>query len=159
MWAFALRRFLHTIPILLGVSLIVFLLVRLMPGDAADVLIPPEAPREVRDMLRAGGYRAVEVRADLAGIDPTGDGPFSIKPLLGLAEGEIVNGGGAVMHMDWAHHQEAPPAPTEEGEADTSRRRSDQFKRDGFFSRALRPARAWRRAASKTVPSAGVHAA
>ena len=53
MWAFALRRFLHTIPILFGVSLIVFLLVRLMPGDAADILIPPEAPPEVRAMLRA----------------------------------------------------------------------------------------------------------
>ena len=53
MWAFALRRFIHTIPILFGVSLIVFLLVRLMPGDAADILIPPEASPDVRDMLRA----------------------------------------------------------------------------------------------------------
>jgi len=53
MWAFALRRILYAIPILLGVSLVVFALVRLMPGDAADILIPPEAPREVRDMLRA----------------------------------------------------------------------------------------------------------
>jgi peptide/nickel transport system permease protein len=53
MWAFALRRVLYAIPILLGVSLVVFALVRLMPGDAADILIPPEAPREVRDMLRA----------------------------------------------------------------------------------------------------------
>lgn len=53
MWAFALRRFLHTIPILFGVSVIVFLLVRLMPGDAADILIPPEAPPDVRAMLRA----------------------------------------------------------------------------------------------------------
>jgi peptide/nickel transport system permease protein len=52
-WAFALRRFIHTIPILFGVSLIVFLLVRLMPGDAADILIPPEASPDVRDMLRA----------------------------------------------------------------------------------------------------------
>src|SRR5919109_5605782 len=53
MWSFALRRILYAIPILLGVSLVVFALVRLMPGDAADILIPPEAPREVRDMLRA----------------------------------------------------------------------------------------------------------
>ena len=53
MWAFALRRFIHTIPILFGVSLIVFLLVRLMPGDAADILIPPEASPDVRNMLRA----------------------------------------------------------------------------------------------------------
>ena len=27
------------------------------------------------------------------------------------AEGEIANGGGAVVHMDWAHHHESPPAP------------------------------------------------
>ncbi|MCW5746184.1 MAG: ABC transporter permease [Alphaproteobacteria bacterium] len=53
MWAFALRRLLHTIPILFGVSLIVFLLVQLMPGDAADILIPPEAPPDVRAALRA----------------------------------------------------------------------------------------------------------
>ncbi len=53
MWAFALRRVLYAIPILLGVSLVVFSLMRLMPGDAADILIPPEAPREVRDALRA----------------------------------------------------------------------------------------------------------
>ena len=26
------------------------------------------------------------------------------------AEGEIANGGGTVVHMDWAHHKEAPPA-------------------------------------------------
>jgi ribonuclease E len=26
------------------------------------------------------------------------------------AEGEIANGGGTVVHMDWAHHNEAPPA-------------------------------------------------
>lgn len=53
MWAFALRRILYAIPILLGVSMVVFALVRLMPGDAADILIPPEAPLEVRDALRA----------------------------------------------------------------------------------------------------------
>lgn len=53
MWAFAMRRTLYAIPILLGVSLVVFALVQMMPGDAADILIPPEAPREVRDHLRA----------------------------------------------------------------------------------------------------------
>jgi peptide/nickel transport system permease protein len=53
MWSFALRRILYAIPILLGVSLVVFSLVRLMPGDAADILVPPEAPREVQQALRA----------------------------------------------------------------------------------------------------------
>jgi ribonuclease E len=56
------------------------------------------------------------------------------------AEGEIANGGGAVVHMDWAHHQEVPapggvpaPAPTQaaatEGEQD--HRRSRRRRRRG----------------------------
>ncbi len=53
MWVYALRRFLYAIPILLGVSLVVFALIRLAPGDAADLLIPPEAPKEVAQQLRA----------------------------------------------------------------------------------------------------------
>lgn len=53
MWAFALRRVLYAIPILLGVSLVVFSLIRLAPGDAADLLIPPEAPAEVAADFRA----------------------------------------------------------------------------------------------------------
>ena len=33
------------------------------------------------------------------------------------AEGEIANGGGAVVHMDWAHHEELPAAPLAAAEA------------------------------------------
>jgi peptide/nickel transport system permease protein len=43
MFQFCIRRLLHAIPILLGVSLVVFLLVHLAPGDAIDMLVPPEA--------------------------------------------------------------------------------------------------------------------
>ena len=53
MWYFIARRVLYAIPILLGVSLMVFLLLKLVPGDAADIMIPPEAPREVAAMIRA----------------------------------------------------------------------------------------------------------
>jgi peptide/nickel transport system permease protein len=53
MWAYALRRLLYGVPILLGVSIIVFALVQLAPGDAATLLIPPEAPKEVADQIRA----------------------------------------------------------------------------------------------------------
>ena len=53
MWVYALRRLLYAIPILLGVSIVVFALIRLAPGDAADLLIPPEAPKEVSAQLRA----------------------------------------------------------------------------------------------------------
>ena len=53
MWTYTLRRLLYAIPVLLGVSVVVFLLIQLAPGDAADLLIPPEAPKEVADQLRA----------------------------------------------------------------------------------------------------------
>lgn len=53
MWSFILRRVLYAVPILLGVSLVVFILMRMVPGDAADIMIPPEAPREVAAMIRA----------------------------------------------------------------------------------------------------------
>jgi peptide/nickel transport system permease protein len=53
MWSYALRRLLYAIPILLGVSVVVFALMKLAPGDAADLLIPPETPKEVAEQLRA----------------------------------------------------------------------------------------------------------
>ncbi|NRG16221.1 ABC transporter permease [Rhizobiales bacterium] len=52
MWFFILRRILYAVPVLLGVSIIVFTLVQLSPGDVVDILIPPEAPEEVADALR-----------------------------------------------------------------------------------------------------------
>lgn len=53
MWSFAARRLLYAVPILLGVSMVVFVLMQMTPGDIADILIPPEAPREVVEALRA----------------------------------------------------------------------------------------------------------
>jgi peptide/nickel transport system permease protein len=53
MFAYAIRRILYAVPILLGVSVVVFALVQMAPGDVADILIPPEAPKEVADVLRA----------------------------------------------------------------------------------------------------------
>src|SRR5215467_2293877 len=53
MWRYALRRLLYAIPILLGVSIVVFALIKLAPGDAADMLIPPETPKDVAMQIRA----------------------------------------------------------------------------------------------------------
>src|SRR5215813_11675775 len=53
MWFFIAGRVLYAVPILLGVSFVVFLLMKMVPGDAADILIPPEAPKEVAAMIRA----------------------------------------------------------------------------------------------------------
>jgi peptide/nickel transport system permease protein len=52
MWFFIVRRVLYAVPILLGASLVVFVLMKMVPGDAADVLIPPEAGKEVAAMIR-----------------------------------------------------------------------------------------------------------
>ena len=53
MWAYTLRRILYAVPVLLGVSMLVFALVRLVPGDVVDILVPPEVPKEIADSLRA----------------------------------------------------------------------------------------------------------
>ena len=52
MWSYIARRLLYAVPILLGVSMLVFALIHLAPGDVVDMLVPPEVPREVADALR-----------------------------------------------------------------------------------------------------------
>lgn len=53
MLLFAVRRLLQTIPILLGVSLVVFGLVHIVPGNPIDMLMPPEASPEVIAQMKA----------------------------------------------------------------------------------------------------------
>ena len=53
MWRYTLRRLVYAIPILIGVSVVVFALIKMAPGDAADLLIPPETPKEVAAQIRA----------------------------------------------------------------------------------------------------------
>src|SRR5262245_62236386 len=53
MWRYALRRLVYAVPILLGVSVVVFTLISLAPGDAGDMLIPPETPKDVAQQIRA----------------------------------------------------------------------------------------------------------
>lgn len=43
MWSLVLRRLLSTVPTLLGASLIVFVMVKLAPGDPISILMPPDA--------------------------------------------------------------------------------------------------------------------
>jgi peptide/nickel transport system permease protein len=52
MWAYTIRRLLYAVPILLGVSMLVFALIHLAPGDVVDLLVPPEVPKDVADSLR-----------------------------------------------------------------------------------------------------------
>jgi len=51
MLVFVIRRCAQSIPTLIGVSIVVFLLVRAIPGNAADVLLGPQATPEQAEAL------------------------------------------------------------------------------------------------------------
>jgi peptide/nickel transport system permease protein len=53
MLLYALRRLVYLVPVAFGVSLLVFGLVHLAPGDAISAIVPPDAPQEVVEKLRA----------------------------------------------------------------------------------------------------------
>lgn len=52
MLLYALRRLLYLMPVAFGVSLLVFALVHLAPGDPISAIVPPDAPKEVVDKLK-----------------------------------------------------------------------------------------------------------
>jgi peptide/nickel transport system permease protein len=52
MWSYIVRRLLLGIPTLLGVTVIVFTLLHLAPGDPINAMLPPDAPQEVVQMIR-----------------------------------------------------------------------------------------------------------
>ncbi|WP_158045454.1 ABC transporter permease [Skermanella pratensis] len=57
MISYLIRRLLYSVPIALGVSLMIFLLVHLAPGDPISAIAPADAPPEVIERLRADyGY-------------------------------------------------------------------------------------------------------
>ena len=49
---FITLRLMHTILILFGVSVVAFGLIHLIPGNPLDILLPPEAPKEVVERLK-----------------------------------------------------------------------------------------------------------
>lgn len=55
MLQYLLRRILISIPVLLGVTLLLFLLAEMMPGDAVTAMVTPDAPtsREALEQMRA----------------------------------------------------------------------------------------------------------
>jgi peptide/nickel transport system permease protein len=52
MWLYAIRRLVLTIPILLGVTIICFALVKIAPGDPVQSLLPPNASQADIEKLR-----------------------------------------------------------------------------------------------------------
>lgn len=53
MLLFAARRLLLAVPVLLGASLVVFVLVHLAPGNPIDMMLPPEASPDVIAQVKA----------------------------------------------------------------------------------------------------------
>ena len=64
MLAYVARRLLHLVPVLLGISFLVFLLVHLVPGDPVRIMLQdvgsPEQVARVRQQLLAGPVSALE---------------------------------------------------------------------------------------------------
>ena len=52
MGAFLAKRFLGVLPVIFGVSIVIFLLVQLAPGDTATVLLGPQATEAAKEQLR-----------------------------------------------------------------------------------------------------------
>ncbi|HEY0825145.1 MAG TPA: ABC transporter permease [Ramlibacter sp.] len=52
MTGFLLRRLLYTLPIMVGVALVCFMLVHLAPGDPLVSVLPPDASAELQERLR-----------------------------------------------------------------------------------------------------------
>ena len=52
MTAFVARRLVGVLPVILGVSIVIFLLVQLAPGDAATALLGPQATEAAKADLR-----------------------------------------------------------------------------------------------------------
>ena len=71
MLLYALRRLIYLMPVAFGVSLLVFALVHLAPGDPISAIVPPDAPKEQLAALHKhlGFSRAVLVQASCHGTD------------------------------------------------------------------------------------------
>lgn len=52
MLIYTVRRLIQTVPVIIGVTIIVFLLMHLIPGDAAQVIVGEGAPKEKVEQIR-----------------------------------------------------------------------------------------------------------
>lgn len=52
MLMYTVRRLIQTIPVIIGVTIVVFLLMHLIPGDAAQVIVGEGAPKEKVEQIR-----------------------------------------------------------------------------------------------------------
>ena len=54
--AFLLRRILLSILVLFGISVLIFVIARIVPGDPARMALGPRAPKDVVERLRQEMY-------------------------------------------------------------------------------------------------------
>ena len=112
MLLFALRRLLQAVPILLGVSLVVFGLVHIVPGNPIDMLMPPEASPEVIAQMKAafGFDKPLHIQYLLwlrnAMIGDFGLSVFNASPVLpqllnALSNTLLLALGGAMLGSSW----------------------------------------------------------
>ena len=52
MTTYILRRLLQAIPTVLGISIMIFVLMRIVPGDPASIILDPKTPPEAREAFR-----------------------------------------------------------------------------------------------------------
>src|SRR5512147_2360646 len=52
-FAFLLKRPVQLIPVIIGISLITFILIQLTPGDPVRIMLGPKAPQDAVDFVRA----------------------------------------------------------------------------------------------------------
>jgi len=96
MLEYLLRRLLYTAPIAIGVSLVVFSLVHLAPGDPLSALAPEADMRLIEEMRKAFGYDKPLPLQYLKwlGSVATGDLGYSLRsgqPVLGIVVAATVN--------------------------------------------------------------------
>jgi peptide/nickel transport system permease protein len=94
---FIAKRLLGVLPVILGVSVVIFLLIQLAPGDAATVLLGPQASEAAKDELRhaLGLDRSLPVQY-LAWLSRTVSGDFghsiaTQRPVMSLVLPRFVN--------------------------------------------------------------------
>ena len=97
MGGFLARRLIGAVPVIVGVSIVIFLLVQLAPGDAATVLLGPQASEAAKVELRhtLGLDRTLPVQY-LAWLGRIIGGDFGTsiatqRPVLGLVGPRFVN--------------------------------------------------------------------
>ena len=94
MFAYIARRILYVIPIALGVTIIIFGLVHIAPGDPLNAVVPPDAPQETVELLiQAYGFDKPIPVQYLIWLGRAVQGDFGISFATGRPVADAIAGG------------------------------------------------------------------